>query len=171
LVFSQVQLHRSKFQTRSSRKNILAKVEKSGADVGVAFLTLDGKDDWYSRADESFHAASTMKVPVLIELFHQVKDGKLKLSDSLVVRNEFHSIVDGSPFKLDATDDSERISTRPKAKRGRFTVGGAHDYGEQQFGDKFDHRETGRGKYSYDGALPRRGWHECPAWRRGWESV
>src|SRR5882724_173615 len=88
-------------------KNILAKVEKSGADVGVAFLTLDGKDDWYSRADESFHAASTMKVPVLIELFHQVKDGKLKLSDSLVVRNEFRSIVDGSPYKLDASDDSE----------------------------------------------------------------
>ncbi len=86
---------------------VLARIEKSGADVGIAFRTLDGKDEWYSRADESFHAASTMKVPVLIELFHQVKDGKLKLSDSLVVRNEFHSIVDGSPFKLDAADDSE----------------------------------------------------------------
>ena len=48
-----------------------------------------------------------MKVPVLIELFHQVKDGNLKLSDSLVLRNEFRSIVDGSPFKLDAADDSE----------------------------------------------------------------
>jgi len=90
-----------------ARKNILAKVEKSGTDVGIAFRTLDGKDEWYSRADESFHAASTMKVPVLIELFHQVKDGKLKLSDSLVVRNEFRSIVDGSPYKLDASDDSE----------------------------------------------------------------
>jgi len=90
-----------------ARKNILAKVEKSGTDVGIAFRTLDGKDEWYSRADESFHAASTMKVPVLIELFHQVKDGKFKLSDSLVVRNEFHSIVDGSSFKLDAADDSE----------------------------------------------------------------
>jgi len=86
---------------------VLARIEKSGADVGIAFRTLDGKDEWYSRADESFHAASTMKVPVLIELFHQVKDGKLKLSDSLVVRNEFHSIVDGSPYKLDAADDSE----------------------------------------------------------------
>src|SRR6267154_6386613 len=90
-----------------ARKNILAKVEKSGTDVGIAFRTLDGKDEWYSRADESFHAASTMKVPVLIELFRQVKDGKLKLSDSIVVRNEFHSIVDGSSFKLDASDDSE----------------------------------------------------------------
>jgi len=86
---------------------VLARIEKSGADVGIAFRALDGKDEWYSRADESFHAASTMKVPVLIELFHQIKDGKLKLSDPLVVRNEFHSIVDGSLFKLDAADDSE----------------------------------------------------------------
>jgi len=97
-------------QTRSledAKKSVLARIEKSGADVGIAFRTLDGKDEWYSRADESFHAASTMKVPVLIELFHQVKDGKLKLSDPLVVRNEFRSIVDGSLFKLDAADDSE----------------------------------------------------------------
>jgi beta-lactamase class A len=48
-----------------------------------------------------------MKVPVLIELFQQAKEGKLKLSDTLVVKNEFHSIVDGSVFKLDVADDSE----------------------------------------------------------------
>jgi len=99
-----------KAQTSSleaAKKSVLARIEKSGADVGIAFRTLDGKDEWYSRADESFHAASTMKVPVLIELFHQVKDGKLKLSDALVIRNEFRSIVDGSPYKLDVADDSE----------------------------------------------------------------
>jgi len=90
-----------------AKNSVLARIEKSGADVGIAFHTLDGKYEWYSRADESFHAASTMKVPVLIELFHQVKDGKLKLSDPLAVRNEFRSIADGSPFKLDAADDSE----------------------------------------------------------------
>jgi len=90
-----------------AKKSVLARIEKSGADVGIAFRPLDGKDEWYSRADESFHAASTMKVPVLIELFHQVKDLKLKLDDPLVVRNEFRSIVDGSLYKLDAADDSE----------------------------------------------------------------
>ena len=90
-----------------AKKSVLARIEKSGVDVGIAFRTLDGKDGWYSRADESFHAASTMKVPVLIELFHQVNDGKLALSDFLIVRNEFRSIVDGSPFKLDVSDDSE----------------------------------------------------------------
>ena len=90
-----------------AKKSVLARAEKSGAMVGIAFRTLDGKEKWYSRADESFHAASTMKVPVLIELFHQAKEGKLELTDAIVVRNEFHSIVDGSAFKLDAADDSE----------------------------------------------------------------
>ncbi len=86
---------------------ILGSIQKSGADVGVAFRTLDGKAEWFSRADDVFHAASTMKVPVMIELFHQAKQGKLKLVDSLTVKNEFHSLADGSVYTLDPADDSE----------------------------------------------------------------
>src|SRR5580698_2544104 len=82
-------------------------IQKSGADVGVAFRTLDGKTEWFFRADDAFHAASTMKVPVLIELFHQVHEGKLKLDDPLIIKNEFHSLVDGSVYTLDPGDDSE----------------------------------------------------------------
>jgi len=48
-----------------------------------------------------------MKVPVLIELFQQVREGKLKLDDPLPIRNEFHSLADGSVYTLDAADDSE----------------------------------------------------------------
>jgi len=91
----------------AAERSVLARVEKSGAEVGIAFRTLDGKEEWFSRADETFHAASTMKVPVLIELFHQAKEEKLKLGDRLVVKNEFHSIAAGSVYKLDAADDSE----------------------------------------------------------------
>src|SRR5258708_3020448 len=87
--------------------DISSRIDKSGADVGVAFRTLDGKAEWFSRADDVFHAASTMKVPVMIELFHQVKQGKLKLDDQLTVKNEFHSLVDGSIYTLDPADDSE----------------------------------------------------------------
>jgi beta-lactamase class A len=87
--------------------DILSLIQKSGADVGVAFRTLDGKTEWFSRADDVFHAASTMKIPVMIELFHQVREGKLKLDDPLSIQNEFHSLVDGSIYALDPTDDSE----------------------------------------------------------------
>ncbi len=82
-------------------------IRKSGADVSVAFRTLDGGAEWLFRADEPFHAASTMKVPVLIELFHQRRQGKLKLDDALEVKNEFRSLVDGSIYRLDPSDDSE----------------------------------------------------------------
>jgi beta-lactamase class A len=91
----------------SATVQIQERIQKSGAEVGVAFRTLDGKTEWYFRADEAFHAASTMKIPVLIELFHQVREGKLKLDDPLPIKNEFHSLVDGSAYTLDAADDSE----------------------------------------------------------------
>jgi len=83
------------------------RIADSHAEVGIAFCALDGKWQWFFHADHSFHAASTMKVPVMIELFHQVKEGKVRLDESITVHNEFQSIVDGSPYKLDPADDSE----------------------------------------------------------------
>jgi beta-lactamase class A len=82
-------------------------IRQSGAEVAVAFRTLDGRSEWLLNADEPFHAASTMKVPVLIELYRQVHEGKLRLDDTLTIRNQFHSLVDGSPYTLDPGDDSE----------------------------------------------------------------
>ena len=72
---------------------IQVSIRRSGADVGVAFRTLDGGAEWLFRADKPFHAASTMKVPVLIELFHQRQQGKLTLDDPLRVKNEFRSLL------------------------------------------------------------------------------
>jgi len=89
------------------RKAIEKRIKESQADVAVAFLTLDGKTEYFFRADDSFHAASTMKIPVMIELFHQVKERRLRLTDTVTIRNEFHSIVDNSSFELDPKDDSE----------------------------------------------------------------
>jgi hypothetical protein len=44
-----------------------------------------------------------MKTPVLVEVYKQAAEGKFSLSDSLIIKNEFKSIVDGSPFSLDST--------------------------------------------------------------------
>src|SRR5580765_2799559 len=82
-------------------------IGESGADVAVAFRTLDGKSEWLRRADESFHAASTMKVAVLIELYRQARHGEVRLDEPLTIRNEFHSLMDGSPFALDPQDGTE----------------------------------------------------------------
>lgn len=91
----------------ATRTQIESRIAASHADVAVAFRTLDGKSEFFHHADDSFHAASTMKVPVMIELFHQVQEGKLQLIDKINIHNEFHSIVDGSVYKLDPADDSE----------------------------------------------------------------
>ena len=92
---------------REAAQQIEKRVAESHADVGIVFRTIDGKSEWTYHPDDRFHAASTMKVPVMIELFHQVKEGKVRLDEPRTIRNEFHSIVDGSTYKLDPGDDSE----------------------------------------------------------------
>jgi len=91
----------------AAKTTIEQRIALSGADVAVYFRTLDGKAEYITRPDEPFHAASTMKVPVMIELFHQVQQGKLRLEDQILVRNDFHSMVDGSSYSLSVSDDSE----------------------------------------------------------------
>jgi beta-lactamase class A len=59
------------------------------------------------EGDRPFHAASTMKVPVLVELERRAAAGDLSLDDTLVVHNVFRSIADGSRYRLDPADDSE----------------------------------------------------------------
>jgi beta-lactamase class A len=90
-----------------SSANIEERIRKSGAEVAVAFRTLDGHIAYSFHDDESFHAASTMKIPVMIELFHQARQGKLKLDEPLAIKNEFRSLADGSIYTLDPADDSE----------------------------------------------------------------
>ncbi|CAN5533750.1 N/A [soil metagenome] len=83
-------------------------IADSGAEVAVAFRTLDGRDEVLIDPDKPFHAASTMKVPVMIELFRQRAEGIVSLDEPLAIRNEFRSIVDGSPYTLSEGDDSDR---------------------------------------------------------------
>ena len=78
-----------------------------GAEVGVWLQDLKSHDTLAINAGTSFHAASTMKVPVMIELFRRHDAGTVRLDSALVLRNQFRSIVDGSPFALDAGDDSD----------------------------------------------------------------
>jgi beta-lactamase class A len=86
--------------------------EVPGATVGVAFRDLARGDTLYLGADERFHAASTMKVPVMIELFRRAERGQISLSQRIALKNEFASIVDGTPYSLDAKDDSDSLVYR-----------------------------------------------------------
>ena len=56
----------------------------------------------------TFHAASTMKTPVMIEVYRQAAAGKLSLQDSIPVKNEFKSIADSSVYVLNPANDSQQ---------------------------------------------------------------
>jgi beta-lactamase class A len=83
-------------------------IASTGGEVAVAFRMLDGSTELLIDGDKTFHAASTMKVPVMIELFRQAEAGTLNLDDALPIVNGFKSIVDGSPYQLSVGDDSDR---------------------------------------------------------------
>jgi len=97
---------------RDLRTEVEALIRKSGADASVAYRTLDGRESMLIRPDVEYHAASTMKVAVLIELFRQARAGRFSLDDEIPVVNQFHSIVDGSPFTLEIGDASDAAVVR-----------------------------------------------------------
>ncbi len=61
--------------------------------------------DFDLNGDSLLHAASTMKVPVMIEVFRQAEAGRFSLDDPIAVKNTFTSILDGSEYEI--ADDSD----------------------------------------------------------------
>ena len=82
---------------------------ETNGTIAVAFADLKTGDTLFINAHEQFHAASTMKTPVMIELYKQANEGKFSHNDSIKVTTEFRSIVDGSPYTMDVSVDSETI--------------------------------------------------------------
>ena len=99
-----VQTKHSMTDLKQQINNVLSKQKGTFA---VAFKNLSTGKKLIINGQENFHAASTMKTPVMIEVFKQVSEGKLSLTDSILIKNEFRSIVDSSAYSLDSSDDSE----------------------------------------------------------------
>lgn len=90
------------------RQQINATLKAREGTFAVAFKDMQTGRELLINARESFHAASTMKTPVLIEAYKQASEGRFSLSDSILIRNEFKSIVDGSLYSISPADDSEQ---------------------------------------------------------------
>ena len=80
--------------------------ESKARAVAVALLDFDSGLRFSLAGDRWFHAASTIKVAVLLAVFRAVDEGRLRLDDSLHVRNRFISAADGFPFRLDSDSDA-----------------------------------------------------------------
>lgn len=86
---------------------IEAIVSREPDAVVAVSVRVPGREISFDRqGGRLFHAASTMKIPVMIEVFRQAGMGTFSLDDSLLVENRFRSIVDGSEFAIgDDSDD------------------------------------------------------------------
>ena len=98
------------------KNKINAELAKNKGIFAVAYRNLASGEEILINEKINFHAASTMKTPVLIEAYKQANAGNFSINDSLTVKNEFRSIVDGSAYSLDPKDDSE---TELYTKAGR----------------------------------------------------
>jgi beta-lactamase class A len=98
-------------QHDEKKQQLLQEIQRLfSAEEGVfafAYKDLTTGDTIFFNEREMFHAASTMKTPVMMEIYRQAALGNLRMEDTMVVRKEFQSIVDGSWFTLEAGDDSD----------------------------------------------------------------
>jgi len=76
-------------------------------ELGISFWDAQTTIQWSYNADHYFHAASTMKLAVLLGVFRQITRGSLTPDSAVHVRNRFTSIVDQEPFMLDLGSDAD----------------------------------------------------------------
>jgi beta-lactamase class A len=111
----------------SLRDAILARVAATpGATVAVSYRDIQSGESLDINADSVFHAASTMKIPVMIEVLRRSQLGGFGLDQEILLVNQFASLADGSPFSLNAADDGdttlyqkigERVTVRELLRR------------------------------------------------------
>ncbi|HET7274680.1 MAG TPA: serine hydrolase [Longimicrobiaceae bacterium] len=79
----------------------------SGAEtVAVAYYDYQTKTGWDYNGDEWFHAASTIKVPVLVGVFGAIEAGTITENSRVHVRNRFLSAADGEPYRIESGRDA-----------------------------------------------------------------
>lgn len=100
--------HKMPYNTISLESSIRHRISQiDTGQIAVSFIDIATNKEIHVGAPQAFHAASTMKVPVLMELYHQAEKGVHSLDEPITVRNVFQSIADTSHYSLSADDDSD----------------------------------------------------------------
>jgi len=86
---------------------IRERLARETGDYGIAVIDIETGRSLGVNDRMVFHAASTMKVPVLLELYRRASEGTIALDGRIPVRSTFRSIADTSHYTLSASDDSE----------------------------------------------------------------
>jgi beta-lactamase class A len=74
--------------------------------IGIAVYDTETHLTFRRHADRWFHAASTIKVAILLGVYASIHRGWLRPQSRLHIRNRFMSAVDGHPFRVAADRDA-----------------------------------------------------------------
>jgi beta-lactamase class A len=92
---------------RALRSEIEKIETESGAKaIAVALHDLETGFELHYHPDRWFHAASTIKVPILLGAFAAIDRGELLPHSRVHVRNRFLSVVEDIPFRVESGRDS-----------------------------------------------------------------
>ena len=92
---------------RALRTQIENIEKESGAKaIAVALHDAETGLELHYKADRWFHAASTIKVPILLGVFAAIDRGDLLPHSRVHVRNRFLSVVENIPFRVESGRDA-----------------------------------------------------------------
>ncbi len=160
----------------SLRRQIVDISNEAGADsVAVAFYDYTHHTSWSLQADRWFHAASTIKVPVLLGVFAAIDEGRLQAYSRVHVRNRFLSAADGSPFRVEPERDSNsevhaaRGKTLQIRELARHMIVTSSNLATNLLIDNvgLGQIQATLGKLGVTGIELRRGVEDIPAWEAG----
>ena len=86
----------------------IEKIERDSGAKAIAVAMRDAETGFelHSNGDRWFHAASTIKVPILLGVFAAIDRGELLPHSRVHVRNRFLSVVENIPFRVESGRDS-----------------------------------------------------------------
>ena len=95
-------------------EDLKEQLEGIARDAGCRSLAVSWYDyathrEWSLHGDRWFHAASTIKVPVLLGVMGAVARGEITLDSRVHVRNRFISVADRDPFRVEAGRDANSV--------------------------------------------------------------
>jgi beta-lactamase class A len=91
---------------------LLQRIQKISHDAGFTTVAVSLYDyetsvQFAYQGDRFFHAASTIKVAFLLAVYKAAEEGRIRLDDTLHVRNRFRSVADGEVFRVSTDRDAD----------------------------------------------------------------
>src|SRR5262245_14865932 len=84
----------------------LAEINRA-TPVAAALFDYEGRRSWAFDGDRWFHAASTIKIAVLAGIYATLRERGLEPQHRLAISNQFASVLDGSPYSVIASRDTD----------------------------------------------------------------